>query len=259
MKAKLFVSMLSVIAILLIASVISVMEYSRMSSYVTELVAEDVRNINAAGTLQDMCNTYNLNILAVIGDETSSDVPDFDEEHFRSYCDSLKSAFTTSSVSNLADSVQYSFSAYILTSLELENILTTDFADSREWYFERLQPRYNRLCADIEALSAAIHHNLEKNSATFERGYSRSVIPGIVAVGAGILLVLLLLFFILSGYVNPIYAMLDALDAYRASDKKYNLKFEGGDQLQELNDSIREITLENQQLRKRISILRNRK
>jgi len=256
MRMKLFASMFSVVAILLVSSVISTLEYTRMSSYVTDLVANDIRNINTAGHLQEMSNSYNLAILSVIGDDTSASVPDFDDNYFKSYCDSLRTSLSSPAVRTLADSVLYSYSAYMLTSMELENVLMSDFIDSRSWFFERLQPRYERLRRDIDALTTSIHSDLAANSATFERGYSRSVIPGTVAVGAGILLVILLLFFILSGYVNPIYKMLTFLDAYRSSDKKYTYTFEGDDQLAELNRGISELAAENQTLRKRIADLK---
>jgi len=68
----------------------------------------------------------------------------------------------------------------------------------------------------------------------------------------------MLLFFILSGYVNPIYRMLFHLNSYRLNDKKYSYKFEGDDQLTELNDGIIELTTENQQLRRRLVDLKKR-
>lgn len=155
----------------------------------------------------------------------------------------------------LADSVMYSYSAYMLTSLELEDVMQSDFIDSRSWYFERLQPRFERLRLDLDGLSRAIYKDLEKNSATFERGFYRSVIPGIVAVGVGLLLVLMLLLFLLAFYVNPLYKMLDGLDAYRSQDKKYTVKFDGDDQLSQLNNGITELANENRQLRSRIKTM----
>ena len=155
-------------------------------------------------------------------------------------------------VKPLADSVMSSYSAYMLTSLELEDVLESDFIDSRSWYFERLQPRYDRLRTDLNTLSEAIYQDLAKNSATFEGGFYRSIIPGIVAVGVGLLLVVMLLFFLLAFYVNPLYKMLDGLNAYRSQDKKYSVKFDGDDQLTQLNDGISELANENRQFRSRI-------
>ena len=74
---------------------------------------------------------------------------------------------------------------------------------------------------------------------------------------AALLLVLMLLFFMMVYYVNPLYKMLANLNNYRSFNKKYTYTFEGDDQLSELNEGITEITGENQQLRKRISILRS--
>ena len=67
----------------------------------------------------------------------------------------------------------------------------------------------------------------------------------------------LLLFFMLVYYVNPVYKMLDALRNYRTYNKKYTYTFEGDDQLSELNSGISEMAAENHQLRKRLSALRN--
>lgn len=251
-RTKLILSLSSIAAILLVSLLISVMEYSGMSNYVSDLIADDISSINVANRLADMSNTYNLQILEVIGDETSLRVPAFDDEYFKSHCDSLRSSVPSNQVKPLADSVMYSYSAYMLTSLELEDVLESDFIDSRSWYFERLQPRYDRLRTDLNTLSDAIYQDLAKNSATFEGGFYRSIIPGIVAVGVGLLLVLMLLFFLLAFYVNPLYKMLDGLNAYRSQDKKYSVKFDGDDQLTQLNDGISELANENRQFRSRI-------
>ena len=243
-RTKLILSLSSIAAILLVSLLISVMEYSGMSNYVSDLIADDISSINVANRLADMSNTYNLQILEVIGDETSLRVPAFDDEYFKSHCDSLRSSVPSNQVKPLADSVMYSYSAYMLTSLELEDVLESDFIDSRSWYFERLQPRYDRLRTDLNTLSEAIYQDLAKNSATFEGGFYRSIIPGIVAVGVGLLLVVMLLFFLLAFYVNPLYKMLDGLNAYRSQDKKYSVKFDGDDQLTQLNDGISELANE---------------
>ena len=208
MRTKLILSLSSIAVILLVSLSISVMEYSGMSDYVSDLIADDISSINVANRLADMSNTYNLQILEVIGDETSVRVPSFDDEYFKSHCDSLRSSVPSNQVKPLADSVMYSYSAYMLTSLELEDVLQSDFIDSRSWYFERLQPRYDRLRT-----------------------------------------------FLLAFYVNPLYRMLDGLDAYRSRDKKYSVKFDGDDQLAQLNEGISELANENRQLRSRIKTM----
>ena len=174
------------------------------------------------------------------------------------HCDSLRMSLVPAKMMPLTDSVVYAYSAYMLTSLELNDVLHSDFIDTRTWFFERLQPQYMRLNAYIDNLNDAIYDDLKKNSETFQRGFYRSIIPGAVAVMVGLLLILMLLFFILAYYVNPIYKMLSGLNNYRSYNKKYSYTFEGDDQLAELNEGISELTNENHQLRKRVSDLRSK-
>ena len=256
LKSKLVLSLSSIAAILLISSTISVMEYRSMSDYVSELIADDIASIEVANKLADMCNAYNLELLKVIGEPDNVSLPDFDQEFFKSRCDYLRMNHATNNVYPLADSVMYSYSSYMLTSLELEEVVLSDFIDTRSWYFERLQPRFDRLNSDIANLTAAIHDDLIRNSEDFDSGFYRSIVPGIVAVGVGLLLIIMLLFFILAYYVQPLYRMLAGLSAYRANDKKYTVRFDGDDQLSELNEGITEIANENQQLRRRIKAIK---
>ena len=257
-KAKLSLSLSAIAATLLVSATISVLEYAKMSTYVSDLIADDIQSLNTAHRLSDICNKYNLDILTVIGDEFYDELPVFDQQYFLSHCDSLRTSLESNVIQPLTDSVVYSCSAYVLTSLELGSVLDSYFIDSRSWYFNRLQPSFATLTSDIDALETAIYRDLEKNSRTFERGFYRSIIPGIVAVGVGLLLVIMLLFFMMAYYVSPIYGMLDSLEAYRSYNKRYDFNFEGDDQLASLNEGIKELAGDNQQLRKRLKDLKAR-
>ena len=257
-RLKLTLALSAIGATLLISSIISVLEYSRMSTYVSDLIAENIKSINAAEKLMQLSNDYNLGILAVVGDETTNRLPDFDQDAFMNRCDSIRRSLSSVKMLPLADSVVYSYTAFMLTSLELQNVISSDFIDTRAWYFDRLQPRYNRLRRDIDNLSGVVYGDLQKNSQTFQRGFYRSIIPGIVAVGVGLLLVFMLLFFILTYYANPLRKMLDGMNNYRAYNKKYSYTFEGDDELSELNAGITELIGENQQMRSRVNAMREK-
>ncbi len=256
MRMKLTLSLSAIAVTLLVSSVISIMEYYRMSNYVSDLIADNIRSVNVAQKLSEVTNKYNLDLLTVIGDDSVNTLPDFHQKEFMGHCDSLRNSLTSDKMVPLTDSVVYAYSAYMLTSLELNDVMLSDFIDTRAWYFDRLQPKFRRLNHYIDVLNEAIYDDLKKNSLTFQRGFYRSIIPGAVAVGVGLLLVLMLLFFLLVFYVNPIYRMLSGLNNYRSYNKKYSYSFEGDDQLAELNDGITELTGENQMLRKRVANLR---
>lgn len=104
----------------------------------------------------------------------------------------------------------------------------------------------------------AVLEYINLNTASLGDSFYRAVMPVFVSLFVGLLLLAMLLFFILSYYVNPFYKILDALNAYRSFGKKYSVKFDGNDQLSTLNEGIAEITEENIQLRRRIAVLKGK-
>ena len=258
LRTKMILSFSGIAIILLISSIISIMEYRRMSHYLSELIADNINSINVAQNISNVSDAYNLKVLEVVGDENVSNLPPFDQEQFIASCQTLKNSMTKQSLSPLADSVLYAYSAYMLTSLEVNDVILSDFIDSRTWFVDRLQPRFNRLQASINTLSSAIYSDLKHNSETFDRGFYRSIIPGAVAVAVGILLVMMLLLFILLDYVRPLRRMLDGLDNYRSFNRKYTYTFDGDDELVELNKGISEIIDDNRQLKQRLNTVKER-
>ena len=252
LRMKMTLAFSAIAILLMVSSIISSLEYRHMSSYVSEMIAGDIRNIHLAQRLVDAVDQYNLEVLAVIGDEQLTTVPDFDRTTFLSYCDTLRSSPASGRHSHLADSVLYAYSAYMLASTELEDVLQSNFIDTRDWYFSRLQPLFGRTRGYLDRLGEVMYQELSRNSENFDSGFYRSVIPGTVAVGAGILLVFLLMAFILAYYVNPIYKMNSSLKDYLKYRHRYTVSFDGNDQLSDLNGSVTDLAEENRQLRRRI-------
>ena len=258
LRMKIALSLSAIAVVLLMSSIISVLEYRHMSNYVSSLIAGNVNNIHRTQELVDAVDGYNLQMLAVIGGETLTEVPSFDKDGFLSSAEALKESLGNASAVAWADSVVYAYSAYMLASMELEDVFESSFINTRDWYFNRLQPIFGRMRGYLDQLSAALYEELEVNSRDFDSGFFRSIIPSTVAVSVGIILVFLLLFYIQVYYVNPIYRMLEALRDYLGYRRRYTYTFDGNDQLNDLNTSLTELTEENRSLRKRISDLKDK-
>lgn len=256
MVKKVLYSLGSLAAILLLSGVISIIEYRRMSDYVSELIAANIKSINLAQKLSDITEEYNHQMLSVVVQNDISLMPEFDLDYFMAQSDSLKNSFTSQNALPMVDSVEVSFDAFMKTSLKFDEVFLADNVDTGEWFFGTLQPRYNKFRGEMNILNEAIYNDLLSNSADFDAGFYRSIIPGVVSVGAGLLLIMLLLFFTLVNYVRPICRMADGINAYRSSGRRYNFVFDGDDQLAEINSGVTEIIEENLELKTRIKALR---
>ena len=257
MKKKLFFSLGSLAMILLLSSVISIIEYRRMSDYVSELIAANIKSINLSQKLADLTQEYNDQMLAVVVQNDISLMPDFNLDYFNAQSDSLRSSFTSSRMLPKVDSVVMSFDAFMKTSLKFDEIFLADNVNTGEWFFGSLQPRYTKLRQDLMSLNEVIHDELLRNSADFDAGFYRSIIPGVVSVGAGLLLIVLLLYFTMAYYVKPIYRMSDGIDSYRLTGRRHVYEFDGDDQLANINAGVTELIEENVEYKKRIKALRD--
>lgn len=257
MKKKLFFSLGSLAMILLLSSVISIIEYRRMSDYVSELIAANIKSINLSQKLADLTQEYNDQMLAVVVQNDISLMPDFNLDYFNAQSDSLRNSFTSSRMLPKVDSVVMSFDAFMKTSLKFDEIFLADNVNTGEWFFGSLQPRYTKLRQDLMSLNEVIHDELLRNSADFDAGFYRSIIPGVVSVGAGLLLIVLLLYFTMAYYVKPIYRMSDGIDSYRLTGRRHVYEFDGDDQLANINTGVTELIEENVEYKKRIKALRD--
>ncbi len=257
MKKKLFYSLGSLAMILLLSGLISIFEYRRMSDYVSDLIAANIKSMNISQRLADLTQHYNDQMLAVVVQNDISMMPDFNIDDFNAQSDSLRSSFTSETMLPKVDSVVMAFDAFIRTSQNFDEIFLADSIDTGEWFFGSLQPRYTKLRNDLNSLNEVIYEDLQQNSADFDAGFYRSIIPGVVSVGAGLLLIIMLFYFIMVYYVKPIYKMSDGIDNYRHSGRRHVYEFDGDDQLANVNSGIIEIIDENIEYKKRMKNLRD--
>lgn len=256
MRTRLFLGLGSIGMILLLSSVISILEYRRMSNYVSDLIASDINCINISQKLALMADEYNLQMLSVVVENDMRMMPDFDHTAFEGLCDSLRNSLVSEKARQVADSVLVTYNTYIRESYGFEDVFLSDTIDTGSWFFGSLQPRYSDFRHSMEELNNAIHEELKFDSANFDDGFYRSIMPGVVSVGAGLLLVVLLLYFIMSYYVRPICRIADGIDNYRAFGRRHTYTFDGDDQIAEINTGVSELIEENIELKRRVKALR---
>ena len=258
-RKKAVFSLGTLAVILVLSGVISILEYRRISDYVSDLISENIRSITLSQKLSDITEEYNHQMLAVVIQNEISIMPDFNKDYFMSQSDSLKNSITAESTLPVVQKVDSSFDNFIMTSQKFDEVFLADTVNTGEWFFGTLQPAYNEFCHDMNDLNSAIHMELHDNSLNFDASFYRSIIPGVVCVCAGLLLVMLLMYFTISNYVNPMYRIAEGINAYKATGKRYGYIMEGEDHLADINAGVTEIVEENIELKQRVKNLKEEK
>ena len=195
MRKRLFYSLGSLAVILLVSGIISILEYRRMSDYMSELITSNskTQSLIHAEKFSGLIQEYNDNVVERLAEEDSL----------------IFQKFVLEPVLSKADSLITSSNPY------------------------------------------------DDTSVMFDEVFYRSMMPGVVSVGAGILLIFLLFYFTMSNYVNPLCRMSDGIDQYRQTGHRYSGTFDGDDQLANINAGITELIEENIELKKRIKALKD--
>lgn len=256
LRKKVYLSLGALTMILLLSGVLSILEYRRVSSYVSDLIASNINSIVLSQRLSDLTQEHNHQMLSVVVLNDISLMPEFNDMPFMSVADSLRTTFTSQNAQPMLDTVVTSFNDFVKTSRKFDEVFLADTVNTGEWFFSTLQPRYNSLIQDLGKLNELIHQDLKENSENFDAGFYRSIIPGVVSVCAGLLLIFLLLYFTMSNYVRPIYKISEGVDAYRQSSRRHTYTMDGDDQLANINTGVTELIEENLQLKHRLKALR---
>lgn len=256
-SGKLTLALGAIAAVMIVTIVISALEYRKISSYVSDLINADIECINTAQDIAMKAEKYNLQILSAVGTADSVVVvSNFDMDASLAECEEALARLDNVHGMPLSDSLGTSLKAYLEASKELRTVIASDFRYAGGWFFEVLQPKFNAFTAVLAAYNEDVHTDLADKAEDFEIGFYRSIIPSVVAVGTGLLLIFLLMFFVNVYYVRPIYRMLDSLEDYVKFGRAYTYTFEGDDQLQALSGGISDVVSENIDLRRRVKRLK---
>ena len=125
-RKKVLLSLGSLAAILLLSGVIAIMEYRRMSDYVSDLIAANIKSLNLSKQLSDVTQEYNHQMLSVVVMNDISIMPKFDLDDFKAQSDSLRNSFTSQTALPMVDTVVTAFDRFMKTSLKFDTVFLAD-------------------------------------------------------------------------------------------------------------------------------------
>lgn len=237
-------------SILFLSSIIAVFEFSRMKSSVTELMNANINSINTSRMLMELTDEYNFILMSrVIIDSSITSDEIINDDRFDNYIANIKEHFSSDKEIAIADSLAASYSRYLGVISNSRGIMSAGIKERKEWYEQDLQPVFSDLRKYKKELGVLTQSGLAQNTNELQEGYYRSIMPGIIAVGAGIVLVLLFNYFINIYFISPILLISKGIKNYRDFRKSYNVQLDNDDEIEEINIEVKNIIEENKKLK----------
>src|SRR5574344_341293 len=259
LKRKIYLGFVVLGFILLLSSIIAIFEFVSMRRSVSRLVTDNIASINTSRMLLEVTDEYNFKLLEGMGADSLAVVPEIpdiqNDKRFTDFLYEVRNKFTTKEEKAMTDSARYAYIAYAHIIREAPQIWQADYQQRRSWYFGKLYPVYKQLRVYITNLSTLSQKALVENSKNLSEGFYRSIMPCVVAVAIGIVLLLLFNYFLNYYFINPLERITKGIRNYRQTRKSYTVNLESDDEMQELNDNVKDIITENKQLTKKSNSL----
>jgi len=251
LRKKISLGFVVIGAILFLSSIIAIFEFNRIRHSVTDLMKDNINSINTSRMLLELTDEYNFMLLSsVIMDSTLNSAEVVYDDRFEKYIGSIKSQFASEVEIATADSLSVAYKRYLAEISLASDIMRLSVTERKEWYNNKLMPVYKNLRNYKRQLGLLTQGALAKNTAGLQEGFYRSIMPGIIAVAAGILLVFLFNYFINLYFISPILLISRGLKSYKEFNKSYTVLFDNDDELQDLNGEIKTLIEEHKNLKK---------
>lgn len=244
-KRKILYGSIVLGVILFFSTLISIFEFVKMNTFVSDVITDNIRSINTARQLLAESEEYNLQLLKGLILDNDADSLDnslaVNSGDLISTFDNINKSFLTPEEQASADSVVFAYAAFMQVASEASDVWDDSFNDRQDWYFNRLQPVYIKLRSYIMTLTSVSQDALIKNSESLQDGFHRSIMPGLVSVFLGLLMVVLFNYFINTCFVNPLMKIKRGIGDYKSYGKSYNVKVDTKDELEQLNQDVKDI------------------
>jgi len=255
-KGKALLGCIVLGVVLFISSIISMFEFSSMNDYVTQVIAENIKSIDASRELLSTAEKHNLSLLYGLSGNYADIESDNDAALATTFAD-LRNTFINEKEKVAADSVLYAYAAYMQVVREAPVVWEDGPFERRDWYFNRLQPIYLKLREYIQNLNYVSQDTLIENSISLQDNFYRSMMPPMVCFLLGLLLVMLFNYYLNYYIINPLLKVTKGIKGYRKFNKPYNVNLDNeADELADLNEAVEDMVDLNHSYKQQIQDLK---
>lgn len=244
-RRKIMLGFISLGSLLFLSGVISIFELSKLSQTTKTILDNSVTTIELSKEMLDAVQEQNTALLQIVTLHANTD----------SILYTARDAF--SRALNKADSL-------ISTKQEVEFIKRSNLnyndvvnkvliqgSDSTNmlWFTTIYKSSYYDLTYAIKNFMVSTQHNMDKNTNQIKSNAYRAIMPGIIALSAAIIIIIVFFALIDLYYLKPILKINKGLRNYVNAKIPYKVTIEGDDEVSTINTDVTEI----------INMLRNKK
>lgn len=242
LKNKILSGFFIVILMLIASGAVTIYEFTRLSNSVSSMLNDNYRTISACNTMLEAIDKMDENIMKNL---INNNKFDYDIKKF----DSLFNVGLQITKNNLTEINEDKYIKEIENSyILLKKHLNSDSLDNSNslisFYHNNLKQKINNVNNSITQLLELNQKNMFITASTVEEQAEKALMPGIIAIIAGIVFSVVFNYFINIYIVNPISIITKNINNFYNDKRPFTHNLKTKDEIQELYDSVEKLTID---------------
>lgn len=222
-------------SLLFLSGIISSLELVRFNKATSELLSRSQGSIELSKNMLDAIQEQNTALLMGISDTTNfyDSVRKASREDFNRYFLQAQSSLKKP---HALENIAIANAHYNKIVAQVADTVVTI-----EWFSQVYKTSYYNLTHAIKEFMLSVQHDIIDFTSELESNAYRASMVGIIALGAGILLMVIFFYMINSFFIGPVLKIKQALKGYLSSNIPFEVNITSKDEILTLKESISQL------------------
>jgi CHASE3 domain sensor protein len=243
-RKKIFLGFVVIGLILFTSGMISLFQLIRIEKTVADMNVNNIRSIEASGRILEEAKTQTWKILDIMHEDSQGENARivFNEVLYEECFEFIMKNITVEEETNRFDTLYDKYQLFRHQTALLDSLFVSGSARERNECFNILyRPVYESFTKAANEMGMFSQDTISKKSIELKNNFYRLVIPLIVAVAAGLFLIILFNYFINFYFISPVLKIIRGIKEYSETRQTYNVKIDTRDEINELNKEIKQL------------------
>lgn len=243
-KTKIFAGFIIVGTLLFLSGIIAIYELTSIENSMQGLLKDNLKSIEVSKQMLKASHQINQGVLKAINGqgEDASRLIVSGERYFKSSYTVALNNITVKGEDRLVRSIDSCYRSFRVLA---DSATLSTAPRTPEWYFGQFVVVHDSLNEAIDELISINQKSLYENAKMMEVGANRAIMPGLIAIGVGIIFIVLFNYFVNLYFIQPIVKITQGVENYVKHSIPFKVKVDTQDEVGLLRSSIEKLIAQN--------------
>ena len=240
LRAKIFSSFMLLVLMLVIAGVMSIIEFDRVGASIKNVMDDNYKSIEQTKYMLDALEREDSGLLMYLmgNRETGSQTIDLAYSTIQNAIKLAQTNITERDEEKYIGNIIEEYEKFHTSVKQITDTSVTLTLDEKNEIYLQNQQLFFAAKKSINELMQLNQDGIYKQTELMKENSKRAMMPAIVSIVAAIVFALLLNFFISEYFINPIHRLIDSLKSYYPEMGRIDAKIGLKDEIKTLEDEI---------------------